>query len=99
MYMKYPKGIKPGKYFNSRKSKPDNRVKYGQRGMTLEKDLDITNNYYLQTSRAVIHKKPTPVQIVNRSEEHTSELQSRGHLVCRLLLEKKKYKQYRHIKR
>src|SRR5690625_5548685 len=27
---------------------------------------------------------------VNRSEEHTSELQSRGHLVCRLLLEKKK---------
>src|SRR5690625_3960417 len=27
----------------------------------------------------------------DRSEEHTSELQSRGHLVCRLLLEKKKY--------
>src|SRR5690625_6400833 len=26
----------------------------------------------------------------DRSEEHTSELQSRGHLVCRLLLEKKK---------
>src|SRR5215510_15593455 len=30
-----------------------------------------------------------------RSEEHTSELQSRGHLVCRLLLEKKK----KHISR
>src|SRR5439155_19174859 len=28
---------------------------------------------------------------IDRSEEHTSELQSRGHLVCRLLLEKKKY--------
>src|SRR5690625_5441157 len=28
-----------------------------------------------------------------RSEEHTSELQSRGHLVCRLLLEKKKTKE------
>src|SRR5437660_4096455 len=27
---------------------------------------------------------------LTRSEEHTSELQSRGHLVCRLLLEKKK---------
>src|SRR5207253_8115060 len=27
---------------------------------------------------------------LHRSEEHTSELQSRGHLVCRLLLEKKK---------
>src|SRR5271166_3475964 len=31
-----------------------------------------------------------------RSEEHTSELQSRGHLVCRLLLEKKKSYDYRH---
>src|SRR5207253_7524147 len=30
----------------------------------------------------------------SRSEEHTSELQSRGHLVCRLLLEKKKKKQH-----
>src|SRR5690348_17932335 len=29
-----------------------------------------------------------------RSEEHTSELQSPVHLVCRLLLEKKKHKQY-----
>src|SRR5690625_6513873 len=29
---------------------------------------------------------------IGRSEEHTSELQSRGHLVCRLLLEKKKRK-------
>src|SRR5437870_9179171 len=28
-----------------------------------------------------------------RSEEHTSELQSRGHLVCRLLLEKKNHTQ------
>src|SRR3989442_4048893 len=39
---------------------------------------------------------PTPIYeflggvIIARSEEHTSELQSRPHLVCRLLLEKKK---------
>src|SRR5690625_6925983 len=32
----------------------------------------------------------TVLQGALRSEEHTSELQSRGHLVCRLLLEKKK---------
>src|SRR5215510_15843440 len=32
-----------------------------------------------------------------RSEEHTSELQSRGHLVCRLLLEKKKKKKHKHL--
>src|SRR3712207_8291864 len=31
-----------------------------------------------------------------RSEEHTSELQSRQYLVCRLLLEKKKNNDYRH---
>src|SRR5437870_8948766 len=33
--------------------------------------------------------KGAPLLAVERSEEHTSELQSRGHLVCRLLLEKK----------
>src|SRR2546422_6409857 len=32
-----------------------------------------------------------------RSEEHTSELQSRLHLVCRLLLEKKKKLKFHHI--
>src|SRR5215510_16601859 len=37
--------------------------------------------------RGLRHGRPLPSQ---RSEEHTSELQSRGHLVCRLLLEKKK---------
>src|SRR5215208_8158737 len=34
--------------------------------------------------------EPHHVAARGRSEEHTSELQSRGHLVCRLLLEKKK---------
>src|SRR5688572_32155195 len=33
-----------------------------------------------------------PVPCRSRSEEHTSELQSQSNLVCRLLLEKKKYK-------
>src|SRR5687768_17821361 len=32
----------------------------------------------------------SPIAVIIRSEEHTSELQSRLHLVCRLLLEKKK---------
>src|SRR5690625_6093234 len=40
----------------------------------------------LIASHAVMKKFRNP----SRSEEHTSELQSRGHLVCRLLLEKKK---------
>src|SRR5439155_17488419 len=37
------------------------------------------------------HEDPADIAATSlRSEEHTSELQSRGHLVCRLLLEKKK---------
>src|SRR5439155_4147344 len=39
-------------------------------------------------------KEPTVADLRVRSEEHTSELQSRGHLVCRLLLEKKKAVHY-----
>src|SRR5439155_20123353 len=35
-------------------------------------------------------RSPSTGSTRGRSEEHTSELQSRGHLVCRLLLEKKK---------
>src|SRR5690606_42100289 len=37
-----------------------------------------------------IYEKSDPFNISARSEEHTSELQSRENLVCRLLLEKKK---------
>src|SRR2546422_5756994 len=42
---------------------------------------------------------PSPAFTIEhaRSEEHTSELQSRLHLVCRLLLEKKKYEQHAYI--
>src|SRR5690625_6381136 len=40
-------------------------------------------NEFISDVNSVVH-------LNQRSEEHTSELQSRGHLVCRLLLEKKK---------
>src|SRR2546429_3578782 len=51
------------------------------------------------SGRVTVYVDPTTGQsglqnaqdLLNRSEEHTSELQSRLHLVCRLLLEKKKY--------
>src|SRR5207253_11378019 len=42
--------------------------------------LAASTTYFLDVS--------APTYLVFRSEEHTSELQSRGHLVCRLLLEK-----------
>src|SRR5439155_25356267 len=37
-----------------------------------------------------VERRAALEKLRKRSEEHTSELQSRGHLVCRLLLEKKK---------
>lgn len=37
---------------------------FSNRGMTLEEDLNVTNLYYLENNIAIIHKKPTPVQIV-----------------------------------
>jgi recombination protein U len=38
---------------------------YSNRGMTLEEDLNLTNEYYRENNIAIIHKKPTPVQIVH----------------------------------
>src|SRR3989442_2561770 len=49
------------------------------------KQLQPTMGFSLLKLREVHHRRPSL-----RSEEHTSELQSRPHLVCRLLLEKKK---------
>src|SRR5687768_18008904 len=51
-----------------------------------------------QAQKHVIHRSRCRIggvapHDIERSEEHTSELQSRLHLVCRLLLEKKKKKQ------
>src|SRR3712207_7287206 len=47
--------------------------------------LDLEDQVALPVERRRIRHDP------GRSEEHTSELQSRQYLVCRLLLEKKKY--------
>src|SRR5690625_6611328 len=52
-----------------------------------------TEKEVLQTIKDIIYSYK--LSDSSRSEEHTSELQSRGHLVCRLLLEKKKTQQSR----
>src|SRR5690625_5737788 len=53
---------------------------------------DTTSSMSLSIAFAGAFTKTGPrwTRVKTRSEEHTSELQSRGHLVCRLLLEKKK---------
>lgn len=40
------------------------RSSYAQRGMSLEAEINASNQYYLANHIAVIHKKPTPVQLV-----------------------------------
>src|SRR5690625_1165865 len=53
---------------------------------------DISPEIDMQKKLEFLAKNDALTALPNRSEEHTSELQSRGHLVCRLLLEKKKRK-------
>src|SRR2546427_2163863 len=64
-----------------------------EKQLSLEEALTITRQVAAGLSHAhahqVIHRDVKPE---NRSEEHTSELQSQSNLVCRLLLEKKKNK-------
>src|SRR5262245_64120378 len=52
-----------------------------------------------RAGHAPAHRRTTPSCARGRSEEHTSELQSLRHLVCRLLLEKKKNNKVQKITR
>src|SRR2546429_1379056 len=65
----------------------------GERGIGLKAGLPILAEVRERTGLPVLTDIHTPEQCASvaevRSEEHTSELQSRLHLVCRLLLEKK----------
>src|SRR2546421_3246198 len=58
-----------------------------------------TSNGSVQTRRlfCVATMSQHSLRVWTRSEEHTSELQSRSDLVCRLLLEKKKKKLEQHL--
>lgn len=38
-------------------------INYGNRGMTLEDEINQTNEFYLNMNKAVIYKKPTPIQV------------------------------------
>src|SRR2546427_3078559 len=57
------------------------------------RDCGLLTREALQLAASATASDAMPTRIlVNRSEEHTSELQSQSNLVCRLLLEKKKKK-------
>ncbi len=56
--MNYPNGLKKELIKNKLE------IKYANRGMSLEDDLNKTNEYYRQIDKAYIYKKPTPIKIV-----------------------------------
>ncbi|MFZ3588698.1 Holliday junction resolvase RecU [Bacillus sp. DJP31] len=64
MSVRYPNGKVYQASISGNKSESEKKNSYSNRGMTLEEDLNATNTYYLERQIAVIHKKPTPVQIV-----------------------------------
>src|SRR5690625_2485736 len=63
MTVNYPNGIRKSRQTIQHNIKQNNT--YANRGMSLENDINVTNEYYLKIGRANIHKKPTPIQIVH----------------------------------
>ena len=67
MTFHYPNGIP---YNHHEAQSPKKQVKkkrpveFGNRGMDFEEAINQSNQYYLLNKQAVVHKKPTPVQIV-----------------------------------
>ena len=56
--MNYPNGIKKNLNITNKE------INYKNRGMNLEYDLNITNQYYIDNKIAYIYKKPTPIKVV-----------------------------------
>lgn len=57
--MKYPNNI--NKNINNSKEV----ISFGNRGMDLENDLNLTNNYYKDIDKAFIYKKPVPIKVTD----------------------------------
>src|SRR2546422_1975651 len=77
--------------FRSSTSTEVRRVAFGKRVVFIKKYWVTKRSQILSgVTRGVVFGTSKVRREYDRSEEHTSELQSRLHLVCRLLLEKKK---------
>src|SRR3712207_8526007 len=72
------------------KNRADASVISSESNMTRDAEPNAQNLAQSLLVAQKLSKSFGGIKAVNRSEEHTSELQSRQYLVCRLLLEKKK---------
>ena len=57
-------------YPNKKEKANKTYINYGNRGMTLESDINSSNKYYLDNDIAVIYKKPTPIKVVKVDYNH-----------------------------
>lgn len=67
MAFHYPNGMLYSHDEGNKKKKQEKTtapVQFGKRGMNFEEEINQSNEYYLNRGLAVIHKKPTPIQIV-----------------------------------
>ncbi|GEK27713.1 Holliday junction resolvase RecU [Furfurilactobacillus siliginis] len=64
MNIRYPNGAAYHGPNQAANKQPVTTTSYSDRGMSLEAELNESNQYYLANDIAVIHKKPTPIQIV-----------------------------------
>ena len=77
--MNYPNAIKK----SNKTTKIDSKLSHKNRGMTLEGDINVTNEYYREIDKAIIYKKPTPIKIVkvdypSRDKTTIKELKKRN---------------------
>jgi len=62
------------KYPNNIKLSNNKYILYGNRGMTLEKEINMSNQYYIDNNIAFIYKKPTPIKIVDVDYKNNSKV-------------------------
>ena len=93
--IKYPNGQKYEPVSKakrtSKKSKEDLSISASNRGMNLEEDINISNEWYKEHAIALVTKRPTPINIVKVDyskgaritdayfEKHTKRLRRRGY--------------------
>ena len=62
----YPFGIQ----IDETKKEKTNKNSYKNRGLTLESLLNEANSYYISIDKALIYKKPTPIQVVKINKDN-----------------------------
>ena len=74
--MRYPNGKKYiAKEENDEKKKERRSLlSAANRGMSLEEDINLSNDYYLEQGIALIHKRPTPINIVKVDYSHGARI-------------------------